>query len=83
MSPLLQELTFTLDREGDYAAHLYMGSWPEPVASYRRHKKMWSAHIWLPGCRPRKAYASLEDQMADVNAQVRAFYEAAVTWPEK
>lgn len=53
---------------------LYAGGNPEPLATLDKRAKYWEAVIWLPGVSPRKQYAPLEDQQADVEERIRQWF---------
>lgn len=58
---------------------LYCGCLEANLASLVKATKWWEAVIWLPGIQPKKQYAPLEDQKADVEAQVRHWFDMANT----
>lgn len=62
--------------DGEYH-HLFLGQQDNPVAWLRKRKKHYSAYIDLPYLKPWREYDTFENQKADVEAKVRAWFEAA------
>lgn len=60
-------------------ALLFAGCNETEIAWVRRSNKgkWWHGTIWLPGCAPEKKYGPRDEQMADIEQQVRAWFAFA------
>lgn len=66
------------DEGKDYSA-LYAGCLDAQIGLLTKRSKLWDAWSQMPGVRPKKQYAPLADQKADIEAQIRRWFELAAT----
>lgn len=58
--------------------YLFVGDLPTNIAHMTKHAKHYSATLSLPGLRSKRQYAPLDEQKADVEAQVRHWFKLAL-----
>lgn len=66
------------DEGKDYAA-LYAGCLDTQLALLNKRSKWWDAWSPMPGVRAKKQYAPLDEQKADIEAQVGRWFDLATT----